>query len=64
MLSGHGRLKGQQVVAIDISMKELDDAPAGFLKIVMDASDLKFPKNRFHTVTAFFSRMFMRPANP
>lgn len=45
-------------------MKELDDAPAGFLKIVMDASDLKFPKNRFHTVTAFFSRMFMRPANP
>ena len=56
-----GRLKGEQVVAIDISMKELDEAPAGFLKILMDASDLKFPKNSFHTVTAFFSLMFMKP---
>jgi ubiquinone/menaquinone biosynthesis C-methylase UbiE len=56
-----GRLKGEQVVAIDISMKELDEAPSGFLKIQMDASDLKFPKNSFRTVTAFFSLMFMNP---
>ncbi len=55
-----GRLKGEQVVAIDISMKELDEAPAGFLKVQMDASELKFPKNSFRTVTAFFSLMFMK----
>jgi len=57
-----GRLKGEQVVAIDISMKELNEAPSsGFLKILMDASDLKFPDKSFHTVTAFFALMFMKP---
>ena len=56
-----GRLKGEQVVAIDISMKELNEAPSGFLKILMDASDLKFLDKSFRTVTAFFSLMFMKP---
>ena len=56
-----GRLKGEQVVAIDISMKELNEAPSGFLKILMDASDLKFPDKSFRTVTAFFALMFMKP---
>jgi ubiquinone/menaquinone biosynthesis C-methylase UbiE len=56
-----GRVKGEQVVAIDISMKELNEAPSGFLKIVMDASDLKFPDKSFRTVTAFFALMFMKP---
>jgi ubiquinone/menaquinone biosynthesis C-methylase UbiE len=56
-----GRMKGEQVVAIDISAKELDEAPGGFLKILMDASDLKFPKNSFETVTAFFTLMFIKP---
>lgn len=56
-----GRLKGEQVVAIDISMKELNEAPSGFLKILMDASDLKFPDKSFHTVTEFFALMFMKP---
>src|SRR5215471_2251541 len=56
-----GRIKGEQVVAIDISMKELNEAPSGFLKILMDASDLKFPDKSFHTVTAFFALMFMKP---
>jgi ubiquinone/menaquinone biosynthesis C-methylase UbiE len=56
-----GRVKGEQVVAIDISMKELNEAPSGFLKILMDASDLKFPDRSFRTVTAFFSLMFMKP---
>jgi ubiquinone/menaquinone biosynthesis C-methylase UbiE len=55
-----GRLKGQQVVAIDISLKELQEVPSGFLKIVMDATDLKFLPNSFQTVTAFFSLMFMK----
>jgi|SRR5579872_4172898 len=56
-----GRLKGEQVVAIDISMKELNEAPPGFLKIQMDASDLKFPDKSFRTVTSFFALMFMKP---
>lgn len=56
-----GRVKGEQVVAIDISMRELNEAPSSFLKIVMDASDLKFPDKSFHTVTAFFAIMFMKP---
>src|SRR5215472_14997730 len=56
-----GRVKGEQVVAIDISMKELNEAPSGFLKILMDASDLKFPDKSFRTVTEFFSLMFMKP---
>ncbi|HKE26804.1 MAG TPA: class I SAM-dependent methyltransferase [Bryobacteraceae bacterium] len=55
-----GRLKGEQVVAIDISMKELNEAPSGFLKILMDASDLKFPDKSFRTVTDFFALMFMK----
>ena len=56
-----GRVKGEQVIAIDISLKELEEAPGGFLKIVMDASDLKFPGKTFRTVTAFFALMFMKP---
>ena len=55
-------MKPDQVVAIDISERELKEAPKNlFLKIVMDASDLKFVDATFHTETAFFSLMFMPP---
>ncbi len=54
-----GQLKGSQVVAIDINKRELEEAPAGPLKIIMDATDLKFLDNSFETVTAFFSFMYM-----
>ena len=54
-------MKPEQVVAIDISLAELEEAPTGFLRIVMDAADLKFPDRTFRTVTAFFSLMFMKP---
>jgi ubiquinone/menaquinone biosynthesis C-methylase UbiE len=56
-----GQLKGAQVVAIDAMPRELSEAPAGPLKIVMDARELKFLDNTFSTVTAFFSFMFMPP---
>jgi ubiquinone/menaquinone biosynthesis C-methylase UbiE len=56
-----GQLKGTQVVAIDVFSRELEDAPAGALKVVMDARELKFLDCTFHTVTAFFSFMFIRP---
>ena len=56
-----GRIKPKQVVAIDISPRELKEAPSDFLKVVMDASDLKFLDNSFPTVTAYYSLMFMKP---
>lgn len=49
-----GRLKPKQVVGIDISPRELKEAPADFLKIVMDATDLKSLDGSFGTVTAFY----------
>jgi len=56
-----GRIKPKQVVAIDISPRELKEAPSGFLKIVMDATDLKFLDASFPTATAYYSLMFMKP---
>jgi ubiquinone/menaquinone biosynthesis C-methylase UbiE len=56
-----GRMKPKQVVAIDISLRELNEAPSSFLKIVMDATDLKFLDNSFPAATAYYSLMFMKP---
>lgn len=59
-----GQLKGQQVIAIDISDKELREAPPGpLVKIVMDARQLQFLDNAFPTATVFFTFMFMSPAD-
>lgn len=56
-----GQMKPAQVVAIDLYKRELEEAPAGPLKIVMDATELKFLDRSFETVTAFFSLMYMKP---
>ena len=40
-----GRLYTNQVVAIDIRQEELDEAPTGFEKILMDATQLDFKDN-------------------
>jgi ubiquinone/menaquinone biosynthesis C-methylase UbiE len=56
-----GQMKPTQVIAVDLSKRELEEAPPGPLKIVMDATDLKFLDNSFETATAFFSLMYMRP---
>ena len=58
-----GQLKPAQVVAIDLSSRELLGAPAGPLKIVMDATDLKFLDETFSTATSFFTLMYMKPAD-
>lgn len=55
-----GRLKGEQVIAIDPSARELEEAPVGPLKIIMDARDLKFLDNSFTTVTSFFTLMYIQ----
>jgi ubiquinone/menaquinone biosynthesis C-methylase UbiE len=54
-----GRLKGSQVIAIDINKRELEEAPDGPLKIIMDARDLHFLDNTFNTVTSFFTLMYI-----
>ena len=57
-----GQLKGDQVVAIDRNWRELQEAPDGPLKIVMDAADMKFLDDTFETATSFFSLMYMSAA--
>jgi SAM-dependent methyltransferase len=54
-----GQLKGNQVVAIDINRRELEDAPDGPLKIVMDATELGFLNDAFQTVTCFYTLMYI-----
>jgi ubiquinone/menaquinone biosynthesis C-methylase UbiE len=55
-----GRLKGKQVVAIDRNRRELELAPAGPLKIIMDATELRFLDESFNTVTSFYTLMYMK----
>jgi SAM-dependent methyltransferase len=59
-----GQLKGNQVVAVDLSKRELEDAPGQpLLKIVMDARDLKFLDKTFDTATVFFTFMYIASAD-
>jgi SAM-dependent methyltransferase len=59
-----GQLKRQQVVAIDLIKRELEDAPGKpLLKIVMDARDLKFLDDDFSTATVFFTFMYIAAAD-
>ncbi len=58
-----GQLKGQQVIAIDISKRELEEAPPGPLKLVMDARDMKFIDKSFNTVTVFFTFMYINSSD-
>jgi ubiquinone/menaquinone biosynthesis C-methylase UbiE len=55
-----GKLKGRDVVAIDLRKDELEETGDGPLKIVMDARDLKFLDSSFNTATAFFSLMYIK----
>ena len=55
-----GQLKGGRVIAIDKQKRELEEAAPGGLKIVMDATDLKFLDCTFETVTAFFSLLYIK----
>lgn len=55
-----GQVKKEQVIAIDKKKTELEEAKdTGYLKIIMDAKDLKFLDDTFDTVTAFFSLMYV-----
>lgn len=54
-----GRTYGSQVTAIDNCQEELDEAPGGYEKILMDACNLTFQNQIFDHVTFFYSLMFM-----
>lgn len=54
-----GRIYGMAAIAIDNRQEELDEAPDGFKKILMDARDLAFEDGLFDNVTFFYSLMFM-----
>jgi len=55
-----GLLAGERVIAIDRLKEELEEAPAGPLKIVMDARDLQFLDGTFQTATSFFTLMYIK----
>ncbi len=54
-----GRLYLNQVTAIDNNIKELEEAPSGFAKLVMDATLLEFEEHAYHHVTFFYTLMYM-----
>lgn len=54
-----GRIYRRQAVAIDSRQEELDEAPDGPQKLLMDAAALAFENASFQHVTAFFSFMYM-----
>ena len=49
------------MVAIDLVDFGMRRTPPGPLKLVMDATDLKFLDASFGTVTSFFTLMYMKP---
>ncbi len=54
-----GRLNGKQVIAIDTNEKELLETRNEALKVVMDATNLKFLRESFDVCAAFFSFMYI-----
>ena len=54
-----GRLYTLQVTAIDNRQEELDEAPDGFEKVLMDATRLQYEDEVFDNATFFFTLMFM-----
>lgn len=54
-----GLCYGNRVVAIDPRKDELEEAPDGPLKIVMDARELSFLENSFDAVTSFFTMLYI-----
>lgn len=54
-----GQVLGQRVMAIDNRSDELEEAPEGPLKIIMDARELKFLNKTFDGITSFFTLMYM-----
>ncbi len=54
-----GCIYPEQVTAIDNRLDELEEAPDGPIKIVMDAREMTFVGKCFDNVTAFYSFMYI-----
>lgn len=54
-----GRIYQSQVTAIDNRQEELDEAPEGFTKLLMDACNLKFEDSIFDNVSLFYTLMYI-----
>jgi ubiquinone/menaquinone biosynthesis C-methylase UbiE len=54
-----GNLNGRDVVSIDLSSEELEETENDALKIVMDATDLKFVPLTFAAATSFFTLLYV-----
>lgn len=54
-----GRIYQSQVTAIDNRQEELDEAPKGFTKLLMDACNLKFGDSIFDNVSLFYTLMYI-----
>lgn len=55
-----GNLYGRNVIAIDKLLTELEETNNDSIKLVMDATDLKFLSDQFDVVTAFYSFLYMK----
>ncbi|UCD43943.1 MAG: class I SAM-dependent methyltransferase [Candidatus Bathyarchaeota archaeon] len=55
-----GKLNGRRVISIDKNRRELEETKNDSLKIVMDATDLKFLPCSFEVVTSFFTMMYIK----
>ena len=56
-----GQEYGRDVVAIDLSKGELEEAPGDAVKLVMDAREMTFLDNMFDSAALFFTLMYMAP---
>lgn len=54
-----GRIYRSQVTAIDNRQEELDEAPEGCTKLLMDACDIEFKDNIFDNVSLFYTLMYI-----
>jgi ubiquinone/menaquinone biosynthesis C-methylase UbiE len=54
-----GKLNGKGVVAIDLYPSELEETENEALKIVMDATDMKFVASSFEVATSFFTLLYV-----
>lgn len=55
-----GSIYQSQVTAIDNRQEELDEAPEGFIKLLMDACNLEFGDESFENVTLFYTLMYIK----
>ena len=56
-----GQQYGKSVIAIDMSKEELEEAPDGPIKLVMDARNMAFLDSMFDSATLFYTLMYMTP---